>query len=390
MQSLQSFLGGKPLYYEKIDLERMPRTYAAIEAKLFIPKIIHVVGTNGKGTTGRFLANGLLQNGCNVGHYTSPHILNFNERIWLNGENVSDTLLEEAHRRLLTLLSEGEADALSYFEYTTLLAMVVYEKCDYVVLEAGLGGEFDATNVFDKTLSLFTPIDIDHQAFLGDDVVSIARTKFRSMQRDAILGIQQHERVVSVYFEIAAEIGCDAKRIDDLLDGEQQQAIRRAAAEEGLADYLQANLLLAVSALAFLGFQADVAALAKAPLFGRLTRIRKNVLLDVGHNVLAAAAIASALEGKKFTLVYNSYRDKDYAAILRTLRPVISDIELIDVDDVRIEQLGVLEEVIRSQGIPCGRFSGIEEEKNYLVFGSFSVAEAFLRKVQGDRQAVRP
>ncbi|MGB5965593.1 MAG: bifunctional folylpolyglutamate synthase/dihydrofolate synthase, partial [Sulfurimonadaceae bacterium] len=300
-------------------------------------------------------------------------------RIWLNGENVSDDVLEEAHQKLSGVLSKEQADSLSYFEYTTLLTMIVYEKCDYVVLEAGLGGEFDATNVFDKVLSLFTPIDIDHQAFLGDDIVSIAGTKFRSMQKNAILGRQVHPDVKKTYDEIAAQKECDAKQIDDLLSTSEQEEIRSIASQEGLADYLQENLLLALSGLTFLGFKADVAALANAPLFGRLTKISENILLDVGHNALAAGAIASTLRGRKFTLVYNSYRDKDYATIIQTLKPIISSIELIEVDDVRIEQESKLEEVIRAADIPLSKFATIENDKNYLVFGSFSVAEAFLK-----------
>ena len=75
------------------------------------------------------------------------------------------------------------SDALSYFEYTTLLAFVVFENCDLMVLEAGLGGEFDATNVCDKELSIITPIGIDHQAFLGDTIEEIAATKIRSIQK---------------------------------------------------------------------------------------------------------------------------------------------------------------------------------------------------------------
>ncbi|MBU1643239.1 bifunctional folylpolyglutamate synthase/dihydrofolate synthase [bacterium] len=381
MKKLHEFLENKPLYYDKIDLERMPRIYKAIKAQLPSPKIIHIVGTNGKGTTGRFLANGLLQNGFSVGHYTSPHILSFNERIWLNGENANDGVLEEAHQKLSALLTPQQSDALSYFEYTTLLAMLAYEACDYVVLEAGLGGEFDATNVFDKVLSLFTAIGRDHQAFLGDDIGSIAGTKFRSMQKSAILGRQVDPEVVKIYFEIASEKGCDAKQIDDLLRKTEQEEIRDAATREGLPNYLQENLLLALSGLTFLGFKADVAALAKAPLFGRLSRIRENVLLDVGHNVLAAVAIAATLKGQKFTLVYNSYRDKDYAAIIKTLKPIINGIELIDVEDSRIEQRPVLEAAIRAEGIPLSGFTALEKSKNYLVFGSFSVAEAFLRRL---------
>ncbi len=379
MTSLQTFLDAKPLYYDEIDLERMPRVYKSIEASLLLPKIIHVVGTNGKGTTGRFLANALLQNGQNVGHYTSPHIVAFNERIWLNGHNVNDDILERAHEKLSALLTQEQANGLSYFEYTTLLAMLVFEKCDYVVLEAGLGGEFDATNVFAKVLSVFTTIDIDHQAFLGDDIASIAGTKFRSMQFSAILGRQVNPKVEAIYREVAQERDCRAFGIDDLLSEREQKAVEMIASEHGLASYLQDNLLLALSALKYLGFEADVDALAKTPMFGRLSKIRENIILDVGHNALAAKAIAEALQGEKFTLIYNSYRDKDYEQIIKTLKPIIKEVELIEVEDVRIEQEKSLKKVIEAEGLRVTKFATIEESKNYLVFGSFSVAETFLK-----------
>ena len=383
MNSLQDYLEAKPLFYDEIDLERMPNVYATIKDKLTVPKVIHIVGTNGKGTTGRFLANALLQNNLKVGHYTSPHILTFNERIWLNGENVDNHTLQKVHQRLLALLTKEQSDALSYFEYTTLLAMLVFEKCDYIVLEAGLGGEFDATNVFDKILSLFTPIAIDHQAFLGDDIVAIAKTKFRSMQTTAILGRQTDTKVITSFYEVASDKECKTESIDTLLTVQEQSDIKAIAKRETLATYLQDNLLLSMSALKFLGLSADVEALAKAPLFGRLTQLRDNIVLDVGHNLLAAQAIAKTLCGGKYTLIYNSYRDKDYANIIKTLKPIIETVELIAVEDVRVEQESVLEAVIEAEHIAVSKFATIEQGKSYLVFGSFSVAEAFLKQLKG-------
>ncbi len=168
-----------------------------------IPKIIHIVGTNGKGSTGRFLATALIRSGKKTGHYTSPHIVRFNERIWINGTEIADDHLEAAHQKLLALLTSECADSLSYFEYTTLLAMMAFEECEYVVLEAGLGGEFDATNVFDKVLSIFTPIDFDHSAFLGNTIESIAGTKLRSMQTVALMGKQPHIETKIIARQIA-------------------------------------------------------------------------------------------------------------------------------------------------------------------------------------------
>ncbi|NCD12272.1 MAG: bifunctional folylpolyglutamate synthase/dihydrofolate synthase, partial [Epsilonproteobacteria bacterium] len=188
---LEHFLEQKPLYYDVIDYERIPKAYEKIRHRFKIPKIIHIVGTNGKGTTGRFLAHMLHANGLHVGHYTSPHILKFNERIWLDGADVSDAILAKAHEALLSWLDSDVADSLSYFEYTTLLAMVIFSKhCEYVVLEAGLGGEHDATNIFPKILSIVTPIGIDHQAFLGESIEAIAQTKINSVCTDVVLAKQ--------------------------------------------------------------------------------------------------------------------------------------------------------------------------------------------------------
>ena len=380
--SLLAFLDAKPLYYDEIDLERMPKTFESIKSHFPTPKVIHIVGTNGKGTTGRFLAQALLQNDLNVGHYTSPHIMNFNERIWLNGENIKDAQLENTHQKLYNILTKEQRDALSYFEYTTLLAMLVYAECDYVVLEAGLGGEFDATNVFEKILSVFTTIDIDHQSFLGDTLEEIAATKFRSMQKRAILGFQHHKEVETVFESVGEACGCKTYRLEEILGASLRQEIQGIATEKGLAPYLQENLLLALSALEILGFDADVSELCEQALFGRLTPLRPNILLDVGHNVLAAKAIAETLKEQKYVLIYNSYRDKDYQQIIKILKPIIAHIELIAVDDVRAEQEKILIKVIEQEEIVVKKFATIEAEQSYLVFGSFSVAEAFLKYLE--------
>ncbi|MEN8303353.1 MAG: bifunctional folylpolyglutamate synthase/dihydrofolate synthase, partial [Campylobacterota bacterium] len=232
---LQKFLNDKPLYYDKIDYTRMPRVYEKIRAEFNTPKIIHLIGTNGKGTTGRFLATALHSLGFSTGHYTSPHILNFNERVWLNGADVSNETLDSAHRQLLKILTKEDADSLSYFEYTTLLAMWIYQGLDYVVLEAGLGGEHDATAVFPKELTLVTPIDIDHQAFLGDSIKEIANTKLNAVQKVAILANQKHEEVYEVAEDIAARRAVVFNKVDDYIDSEDIAKIEDISKELSLA-----------------------------------------------------------------------------------------------------------------------------------------------------------
>ncbi|HEX5711152.1 MAG TPA: bifunctional folylpolyglutamate synthase/dihydrofolate synthase, partial [Sulfuricurvum sp.] len=341
--TLELFLSSKPLFYDVIDVERFPGAYAQVQSTFHLPKIIHLVGTNGKGSTGRFLATALSRAGKKTGHYTSPHIIHFNERIWMDGCNVTDDLLEESHQKLLKILEGTVAETLSYFEYTTLLAMVVFEPCDYVVLEAGLGGEFDATNVFDKVLSIFTPIDFDHSAFLGNTIESIASTKLRSMSTVALIGKQPHIQTKIIAREIATDKNCTLLCIDGMASEPIKEKALHLAIKNGLSDYLRDNLELAMAAFEILGYTAESELFDQEALFGRLTQIGDNITLDVGHNALAASAIAEAFAGKKITLIYNTYADKEYREILTILAPIIETVEIIEVDEARIVQRELLE-----------------------------------------------
>ncbi|MDD5400337.1 MAG: bifunctional folylpolyglutamate synthase/dihydrofolate synthase [Sulfurimonas sp.] len=375
--SLQDYLNAKPLYYDEIDYSRMPRVYEKIKHSLKIPKIIHIIGTNGKGTTGRFLATALFANACSVGHYTSPHILEFNERIWINGENASNKELQNAHEELQKLLSKDDAKKLSYFEYTTLLAMIIFKECEFVIMEAGLGGEHDATAVFPKILTLVTPIAYDHEAFLGSDISQIATTKLNAIQNSAIMANQRFSEV----YEVAKSlVDKNIYRVDNLLEEDDKKNILAISKELFLAPYLAQNLSLSISALKFLGVSYKVSDFKNATLFGRLSRVSKNVIVDVGHNALAASSIAEALMGQKFTLIYNSYRDKNYHEILLILKPVIVSVEIIEVVNQRVEDIEKIQKALDDLSIKHTIFKEIKNEQNYLVFGSFSVAEKFLKE----------
>lgn len=356
----------------------MPRAWRQIRHKVRLPKIIHLVGTNGKGTTGRFLASALRHAGYRVGHYSSPHILRFNERLWLDGSDADDDALQTAFERVMGWLDPATAEALSYFEFTTLMAAALFEPCDYVVMEAGLGGEHDATAVFDKVLTLVTPIGLDHQAFLGDTIEAIATTKLNAMSNRVILGIQPYSEVNAIASTIAAQKGAALYHCEALLDEDGIIALQNVTKNRDLPHYLGENLMLAAAALTHLGIGFSEESF-DAPLFGRLTKIAPNVWLDVGHNPLAAQAIAKALGGRKVTLVYNSYGDKDYRAILGALRKNIERVELIEVQHERAVSQTALHEALTSLGIPYTWFTDVQPDKAYLVFGSFSVAEAFLQ-----------
>ena len=299
------FLNRKPLFYKKIDLKRMPNAYNLIKDKINIAPVIHLVGTNGKGSTGRFLAHTLLKRGYNVGHYTSPHILIFNERIWINGKNISDNQLQKVHKKLQSLLPTEVSESLSYFEYTTLLAALAFEGLDFVIMEAGLGGEYDATNVFDKKISLITTIDYDHQAFLGDTIEEIAATKLNSIDKEAIIGKQIHPEIENVKCKMENE----GKKIYDYLEFFEKEEIENLKKEFKFAPFLFDNYLLAMSFLKKENIPFSVKDLNDLSLPGRMQEIEKDLWLDVGHNPLAARAIVKALP-KKVNLVYNTYSDK--------------------------------------------------------------------------------
>ncbi|MDF1881732.1 bifunctional folylpolyglutamate synthase/dihydrofolate synthase [Sulfurimonas sp. MAG313] len=375
--TLNEFLEKKPLYYKKIDYTRMPRAYASIKDKLFIPPVIHLVGTNAKGTTGRFLANALSALDFKVGHYSSPHIKEFNERIWLNGKNCDEGILEKAHEILQTLLSEDFKNTLSYFEYTTFLAMIVYKDCDYIILEAGLGGEYDATNAFEKILSVITPIGLDHEEFLGSSIKEIAQTKLRSVSSKAILGEQRFKEVLEVANEISRTSSVEFIYYKDKLSQEDIYLSEVIVKEKELPHYLQDNLLLCMSVVKELGYEIKKNLFNSQPLEGRMERIQTNIWLDVGHNTLAAEAISHSFAPNSINLVYNSYKDKDYLSILSILAPIIRQVEIIDIDDERMALRKDLEAAICKNNLSFKKFETIHKDENYLVFGSFRVVEAF-------------
>ena len=260
-----------------------------------------------------------------------------------------------------------------------MLAMTLYRDCEWAVLEAGLGGEHDATNVFPKLLSVFTPIDVDHQAFLGENIAEIAATKLRSMGPTLLLAEQPHEEVCEIASELAVQRGARCMRIKEILDDADMEEIETCAARSGLPGYMAANMLTAAAAVKFLGVESRPEGFVKYPMFGRMSCIGENVTVDVGHNPLAARAILRSMAPRRVVLVYNTYRDKDFGTILEILAPIIKRVAIIEVNESRIVPGALLEAALEARGLAYGPFDGIKADEEYLVFGSFSVVEAFMR-----------
>lgn len=386
---LDEFLSHKPLFYKEIDYIRMPRAWDSIKANLKPFKIIHIIGTNGKGSTGRFLAQILHLQGKSVGHYTSPHIFEFRERFWLNGDVVSSELLESAHESLQAMLSEEFKVKTSYFEYATLLAAVLFSECDYFVCECGMGGELDATNVFDKILSVFTPIGLDHTAVLGKTIEQISTTKFKAMQvnSQAILNDEMDSISVHIAFLIAASRRVRINFASEILEKEDVENIKKYSIKFSLPYFLISNLCLASAAAKRLINKIDIENLEELNLRGRCEKVAQNIYVDVGHNELAAQTIAQKFIGKKLVLIYNSFADKDYKAVLATLKPIIKRVEIYQYDsgerELATDEIRkTLNELDIQHRDFLANFDSLCENKDelYLAFGSFYLVEAFLRQ----------
>jgi len=376
--TLVEFLEYKTLYYDKIDFTIVESSWQILSQKIKLPYVIHIVGTNGKGSTGRFLSHYLHKKDFKVLHYSSPHIVKFNERIWLNGSDSSDEQLELAHSFLQELLDIELLKKLTYFEYTTLMALYLSKDCDYLVLEAGLGGEFDATNVVDSDLSLITTIGLDHQNFLGDTVEAIAATKMRSVDTKMLLGYQVFDEVEQTAYEVKKQL----KQERDLdIQIEVVRDFEKYELNEKFASYLKRNLHLVIACLDELKIELDLKLFDDVQLFGRCQKITKNVTIDVGHNPLAATVLLNEFKDKKVSLIYNSYADKDYKEVLKILKPIINEIIIIDLDDKRMVDKNNLLNIIKELNIINTSIIEIDENKEYLVFGSFLVVEKFLAQI---------
>ena len=376
--SLKEILNHKTMYYDKIDFSFIKKSYDIISKYIKLPYVIHIVGTNGKGSTGRFLAHYLVKKSYKTLHYSSPHILKFNERIWLNGTNSSNFELSFASKKLQQYLPTNLLEKLTYFEYTTLLAIVLSDNLDFLILEAGLGGEFDATNVVKNDLSLITTIDLDHQSFLGDTVEEIARTKMRSVDNKMIIGYQIHDEVYETSEIVKNELKLEFDR-DIVIQSVKE--FDKYSLNEKFAKYLKTNLHLVIEALNELKIDLDLKLFDDVELFGRCQKVAPNITIDVGHNPLAARVLAKEFEGRKVHLIYNSYKDKDYKKVIKILTPIISKITIIEIEDKRIINKNNLLDFCKSLNIIIDNFDEIKENEEYLVFGSFLVVEKFIKNM---------
>lgn len=278
-----------------LGLDRIQKVYQRCQLDKIAPLILTVAGTNGKGSTVAILYSIIRNCGYKVGDFTSPHLLQFNERIKINGVNVPDESIIEAFE----IIEQHTYDlTLSYFEYAALAAMIVFKKnhVDVAVLEVGLGGRLDAVNVVDTDCAIITTIDIDHTDWLGNDIESIAYEKAGIMRtgKPAIYGDDHCPQSI---IDHAQKIGADLKFSDiTIIDNFNRPNIKGHYQLKNAATALTA--LDSVSDLLDVSEQGINKGLQNIELLARLQTLSHNpeIIIDVSHNQQAATSLNQWIE----------------------------------------------------------------------------------------------
>ncbi|WP_429314720.1 bifunctional tetrahydrofolate synthase/dihydrofolate synthase [Paraburkholderia sp. GAS448] len=396
-------------------LSRISKVRDALQLSFDCP-VITVGGTNGKGSTCAVLETILLRAGYTVGCHTSPHLLSFNERARVNGQNATDAeLLQHFDAVEKARLSLPEPVSLTYFEFTTLAIMHLFASrgLDVVIFEVGLGGRLDAVNILDTDCAIITSIDIDHTEYLGDTREKIAFEK-AGIFRPGKPAICADPLPPQTLIDHAESIGADLWlvgrdfRYEAQAGSERQQwnyvgrTMRRSAlaypALRGANQLI--NTSAALAGLEALRDRLPVSAqdirlgLANVELPGRFQVLpgKPSIVLDVGHNPHAAAVLAQNLGNMGFFpytyAVFGSMRDKDIAGVLAHLKGEIDHWCVTDLPTPRGASAADLETALREAGVMDGPDSSINrfdspaeafqdalkrasDNDRIVVFGSF-------------------
>ncbi|MBP6187192.1 MAG: bifunctional folylpolyglutamate synthase/dihydrofolate synthase [Rhodoluna sp.] len=395
-------------------------------------RVIHVTGTNGKTTTTRIIERILRELGLRTGRFTSPHLVRLNERMAIDGEPVGDQQLAEVWADIEPILAMVDAELeaagdtkLTFFEALAVLGFAVFADApvDVLVLEVGMGGEWDSTNVADGDVAVFTPISIDHAERLGDTVAEIAKTKSGIIKPGAIVvSSEQPAEAIAVLEAKTAEV---AERIAvygrdfEILDVEPDVAGQRFSLKTLTSDYrdlflplhgeYQAeNAALAISAVeAFFGVSNrlfdDVlrVAIADSTSPGRLQVVSRKPLtiLDAAHNPGGAESLARAMKksfgAPKIIAVISILGDKDARSLLQALNTTAETfvvtqstspraIEVVELEKIAKEIFG--ESRVRSAETPYRALELakelVAENGAIVVTGSITLVGDVLKNIQ--------
>jgi len=351
----------------RFGLQRMERALEDLAHPERGAPILHVAGTNGKGSTCAMAAAALGAAGHRTGLYTSPHLERFNERIAVDGQPISDPALAEAVadvRAACPWHDGGEPqDRLSYFEFATLAALVHFARArvGVVVLEVGLGGRLDATNAVTPAVTAVAAIGLDHTQWLGDTVEAVAREKGGIFKAGvpAVAHAVQPPGVLEVLGQVAAAAGAPFEVAPAGWDGPLALAGAHQRGNAGLA----AAALRALGRTGVTIGETEIArGLATVRWPGRLEQVG-GVLLDGAHNPDGARALAAALSelhpGRPVELVFGALGDKDHRAMLAALAGRTRRVHLVAPATPRARAVDELGAAATSLGLAWERYPGL-------------------------------
>jgi dihydrofolate synthase / folylpolyglutamate synthase len=403
------FLPKWPIVNEKIpssDSWRIENVYFASEKignpHKKLPPVFHIAGSNGKGSTQAFLKSLLEQAGYKVHAYTSPHLIHFNERIYLAGQNISDEYAEDLLERV-RVASEGIE--LSFFSAITAAAFLAFSEvdADFLILETGLGGRLDATNIIDAPLaSVITPISLDHTQILGNTLLEIASEKAGIIKPDSkVIVSKQNEGVIRFLEEHSKKLRCEYHIADQNIDYEL-----------GLCgDYQKINAATALKTLQVSGINLKlnhiVDGLKNAKISGRLQRISSGNLynklingselyIDGSHNVAGAEVTSNflnSLPSMQTFIILGMMEDKDYQGFILKIASSVDEGIAVNVSLGRNSRSP--EELVQfanSSSIPFSLAESISKAFNLLpkkqirviITGSLYLAAEALKENSGD------
>jgi dihydrofolate synthase/folylpolyglutamate synthase len=334
-----AWLYGTQVFGVKLGLEGMRRLAGALHFNLGgagAPRFIHVAGTNGKGSTCALIASACRAAGRRTGLYTSPHLVSLRERFRLDGELIGEAELRDGLRRIRGIVSNWDPHP-TFFEIVTALSLEWFQRsgAEWVVLETGMGGRLDATNVVQPVVSVLTPIGLDHQQYLGQGFVQIAFEKAGIIKPGVpVVSAPQMPEVLEVFCRTAQSRGARLEVV----------SAPWMLGPVGLAGEVQRwNAALAAAALRAAGDQPDMEALrsgfARVQWPGRFQKIGGQLVVDGAHNPAAASALVEtwreAYPGEKASLVFGALQDKDAAEVLRRLAPITGRLTLVPVQSPR-------------------------------------------------------
>lgn len=268
--------------------------------------VIHITGTNGKGSTAAMTAEVLKRAGYKTGLFTSPHLVRFNERIKINGQEISD-------EELLSLITEVKELnlPLKFFEFCTVMGIVHFfrKDCQYVVLEVGMGGENDPTNVCDAKVAAITPIGWDHMHILGNSIEEITKEKIGIIKKKSITITSAGNSGIQWIKEKAGKL---------IVARPYQGVVGLRGAHQRI------NAGIAFEICKALGVDDDIIeeGIAMAKWAGRLQYVSKNIVVDCAHNLTAMQTVEpeiKKLAHEKLIIVFGVLADKDYAAMIKAL-----------------------------------------------------------------------